>query len=82
MSPKSTPMCSWTGLAPDGETIVACDKPATEFIENESGRRRYTCAEHAADAKSHLTGRFVHGAGRTKWIGRPPKGPIAVPATE
>lgn len=78
MARRTTPMCSWTGLSPDGEAIVACDRPATEFIEDEGGRRRYTCAEHAASARAKLAGRFVHSDGRTKFIGRPPSGAPSV----
>jgi len=52
MSELVRPLCSWTGVNPDGDEIVACDRRATSAIVAQSGHRIYTCDEHLANAKA------------------------------
>lgn len=55
------PVCSWTGLAPDGERAEPCGKPASYYVEAPNGRRVFTCLEHLGMAKSRAeTGALVH----------------------
>ena len=46
------PLCSWTGVNPDGDEIVACDRRATSMVRAHDGHRIYTCDEHLASAKA------------------------------
>jgi len=52
MSDVVRPLCSWTGVNPDGDEIVACDRRATTFVLAPNGHRVYSCDEHLAGAKA------------------------------
>jgi hypothetical protein len=52
MSELVRPLCSWTGVNPEGDEIVACDRRATSVVLHPSGRRLYSCDEHIASAKA------------------------------
>jgi hypothetical protein len=52
MSELVRPLCSWTGVNPDGDEIVACDRRATAAVTTSTGHRIYTCDEHMSSAKA------------------------------
>lgn len=52
MGRGSWPVCSWSGVAPDGEAIVGCDRPAKAVVIDASGHRVYACGDHLARAKA------------------------------
>jgi hypothetical protein len=52
MSETVQPICSWTGVNPEADELIACDRRATAFVLAESGHRVYSCDEHLASAKS------------------------------
>ncbi|MCI4361039.1 MAG: hypothetical protein L3J91_04990, partial [Thermoplasmata archaeon] len=52
MSELVRPLCSWTGVNPDGDEIVSCDRRATGAVRAANGHRIYTCDEHLASAKA------------------------------
>ena len=62
MSELVRPLCSWTGVNPDGDEIVACDRRATAVVYGPKGHRSYSCDEHLATVKAHAgTGRVETG---------------------
>ena len=52
MSEHVRPLCSWTGVNPDGDEIVACDRRATAFVVAPDGHRWYSCDEHLGSTKA------------------------------
>jgi hypothetical protein len=54
-------VCSWTGLEPDGERVIGCDRPVRGYAANAAGDRWYACDEHITEAKRRAeSGEFVH----------------------
>ncbi|MCI4334866.1 MAG: hypothetical protein L3K04_04500 [Thermoplasmata archaeon] len=54
---SDTPMCSWTGVGPDDEDReLFCDKPATSYVEDDAGKRHFSCDEHLTEVRSHAGG--------------------------
>ncbi|MCI4340561.1 MAG: hypothetical protein L3J73_04775, partial [Thermoplasmata archaeon] len=54
------PLCSWTGVNPDGDEIVACERRATAVVYGTKGQRTYSCDEHMASVKARA------GSGRVE----------------
>lgn len=46
------PTCSWSGLDPDGEHVVGCDRTAAAVVLDRDGHRFYACEQHLASAKA------------------------------
>lgn len=46
------PVCSWEGVAADGERVEPCGRPAAYAIVASEIVRVYACREHLAYAKS------------------------------
>lgn len=54
-------VCSWTGMEPDGEHSMGCDRPVCGYAANAAGERWYSCDEHITEAKRRSDGgEFVH----------------------
>jgi hypothetical protein len=52
MSESVRPLCAWTGVNPDGDVVLACDRAATTFVVGLDGHRIYSCDEHLGSAKA------------------------------
>lgn len=53
--------CCWSGLEPDGEHEITCDRFVLGFAQRADGQRFYACEEHVAEAKARASsGEFHH----------------------
>jgi hypothetical protein len=50
--------CSWTGVSPDGQSVVRCGRVALALVTDRSEESSYACEEHMSQVKARReTGR-------------------------